>query len=287
MVRNSIAVMTGRDLRTATMAFTWRDGSAPTSFFPEAGDHWFWPGGGVRVPDGPLLVFLGEIRATPNQGLGFAAAGLRALRISNPDASPADWALEPTLVHAPPWEVASNVACTTTDGSHLVALVTGDADHAGRLARWPLADLAGPSGGDLGNPEWWTGMAWVPERSLGTTPPVVIADGATECSLHFDEPTRTWVYLWSRGFGASTLAIRTAPVLTGPWSAPVDVLEPAESKVANAFVYAGKAHPHLRGADGSIPVTFADNSFTFADVLDPTRAATLYWPHVARLTLRK
>ena len=114
-----------------------------------------------------------------------------------------------------------------------------------------------------------------------------IEGGATECSLHFDEPTQTWVYLWSRGFGATTLAIRTAAALTGPWSAPVDVLRPAESSVPNAFVYAGKAHPHLRGADGSIPVTFADNSFTFADVLDPARARTLYWPHVARLVLRK
>jgi hypothetical protein len=27
-------------------------------------------------------------------------------------------------------------------------------------------------------------------------------------------------------------------------------------------------------------VTYADNSFTFADLFDPVRAGTLYWPHV-------
>lgn len=283
MVRNSIAVMTGRDLATATMQFAWRGGT-PTSFVPEQGDHWFWPGGGVRVPNGPLILFVGEIRATPGQGLGFAGAGLRAVRIPNPDAAPLAWTLEPTTAHAPPWEAASNVACTAVDAEHLVALVTGDADHAGRLARWPLAGLTG----DLANPEWWTGTAWVAESSLaGATPPVVIADGATECSLHHDAPTQSWIYLWSRGFGGSTLAVRVSSALTGPWSSPIDVLKPPESSVANAFVYAGKAHPQLRGDDGTIPVTFADNSFTFADVLDPAKAATLYWPHVARLTLRR
>jgi hypothetical protein len=283
-VRNSVAVMTGRDLTTATMQFAWREAPTPTSFVPEAGERWFWPGGGVRLPDGPLIVFMGELRATPGEGLGFASAGFRAFRIADPGGAPLSWTLEPTTAAAPPWAATANVACTTTDGDHLVAVVTSDADHSGRLARWPLA-TAGT--GELPNPEWWTGMAWVAQSSLGGPPPTVIPNGATECSLHYDEPTQTWVYLWSRGFGATTLAIRTSPALTGPWSSDDDVLRPSESNVSNAFVYAGKAHPQLRRVDGSIPVTFADNSFTFDDLFDPARADTLYWPHVAHLTLSR
>lgn len=282
-IRNSIAVMTGRDVTTATMQFAWRDGP-PSSFFPEIGDRWFWPGGGVRVPGGPLIVFLGEIRSTPNEGLGFAGAGLRAYLIPNPDAPPLEWTIEATTARSPSFGPTDSVACTAIDGEHLVAIVTRDGDHDGRLARWTLATAAT---GELGNPEWWTGMAWVPEASLGTQPPAVIPKGATECSLHYDAPTETWVYLWSRGFGGTTLAIRTAPQLTGPWSSAADVLKPPESNVANAFVYAGKAHPQLRGADGSIPVTFADNSFTFTDLFDPAREQTLYWPHVVRLVLSR
>src|SRR5258708_106741 len=53
MVRNSVSVMTGHDLATATMEVAWRDGMPPTSFFAEDGDHWFWPSEGVRVPNGP------------------------------------------------------------------------------------------------------------------------------------------------------------------------------------------------------------------------------------------
>src|SRR5215510_14128408 len=47
MVRNSVAVMSGRDPASATMEFAWRDGSPPSSFFSEDGDHWSWPSGGL------------------------------------------------------------------------------------------------------------------------------------------------------------------------------------------------------------------------------------------------
>jgi len=49
------------------------------------------------------------------------------------------------------------------------------------------------------------------------------------------------------------------------------------------FVYAGKAHPMLVGK--GLVVTYADNSFTFGDLFDPARAATLYWPHVVEIVL--
>lgn len=280
-IRNSVAVMTGDDLTSATMQFAWRDGTPPTSFFPEAGDHWFWPGGGARIPNGPAIVFLSDIRPTPGQGLGFAGAGFTAVRITDPSGAPSTWTLEPTTAKAPPFAPTSNVACMTVDDGHLLALVTGDGAHDGYLARWPLASLAG----DLANPQWWTGTAWTAQTALTGSPAVVIPSGATECSIHLDRPTATWVYVWSRGFGKTTIALRTAPAITGPWSSPVDVLTPPESEVANAFVYAAKAHPQLRLDDGSFVVTFADNSFTFSDVLDPAKASTLYWPHVAYMSL--
>lgn len=280
MVRNSVAVMTGRDLATATLQFAWREGSPPTSFFAEDGERWFWPTDGVRVPDGPLLVFLSEIRAAPNQGLGFAGAGFRALRVADPSGPPLGWTLEPTTVHAPSFAPTANVACSTVDGGFLVALVTDDDDHDGYLARWPLARIA--AGDDLADPEWWTGASWLAESTLTNRPAVVIPDGATECSLHLD-PWAGWMMVWSRGFGDTTIALRTAPALTGPWSDPFDVFTPPESTVDGAFVYAAKAHPTLRGPDGGILITYADNSFDFADLFDAARSATLYWPHVAEL----
>jgi hypothetical protein len=283
MVRNSVALMTGRDLATATLQFAWRDGTPPTSFFPEDGNRWFWPTEGARVPNGPLVVFLSEIGANPDDGLGFAGAGFRAMRIADPSLAPLAWTLEPTAAHAPAFAPTANVACSTIDGSYLVALVTDDDSHDGYLARWPLAALATD---DLANPAWWTGTTWLAESALTSRPSVVIPDGATECSLHRDATTSSWVYTFSRGFGATTIALRTASELTGPWSDPFDVFSPPEAEVDDAFVYAGKAHDTLAGPNGGILITYADNSFTFGDLFDPAKASTLYWPHVAELIVR-
>jgi len=282
IVRNSVAVMTGRDPRAATMQFAWRDGTPPTSFFPEAGDHWFWPSDGVRVAGGPLLVFLSEQRATPGDGLGFANAGWAAVRVADPSGPPGAWVLEPASSHAVPFAGDASVACSAVDGDSLVALfVTGDS-HDGHLARWPLADVAAA---DLSQPAWWSRGAWVAEAALAGAPDVVIGDGSTECSLsrHADD----WIYVESRGFGSTMIAIRRAPALEGPWSDPSDVLEPPESRRDDAFVYAGKGHANLdAGADFDLAITFADNSFTFADLFDPANVQTLGWPHFVRIAFR-
>lgn len=279
MVRNSIALMTA----TNEMQFAWRDGTPPTSFFPEAGDHWFWPTGGARVPGAGVIVFASEIRAAPGEGLGFAGAGVRAFYIADVSGSPTSWTIEPTNLRTPRFDTTAAVACTALDGDHLVAVVAGEGAHHGMLARWPIANIGAKN---LADPQWWSGTAWVAESALRGAPAIVLRDAATECSLSFDEAVGHWMFLWSRGFGNTTIAVRLAKTLTGPWSAPQDVMRPAESLVPNAFVYAAKAHPQLV-RDGAMLVTFADNSFTFADVLDPARAATLYWPHAVRLSLRR
>ena len=275
MVRNSVAVMDGADLATAAMTFAWRDSSVPASFFPEAGDHWFWPADGVRVPGGSLTIFLNEQMATPGQGLGFAAAGYRAMRVVDPSGPPATWTLEPVATVPAPQDPSASIACSAVDGDHLVALVTDSDAHHGRLARWPL-DAA-----DLTAPEWWDGDRWRAQSALTRPPAIVIDDGASECSLHLDGGH--WLYIASQGFGATTIVVRDALSIEGPWSAPGTIFTPPESSAPDAFVYAGKAHPMLTGK--GLLITYADNSFTFGDLLDPARAATLYWPHVAEVVL--
>ncbi len=279
LVRNSVAVTTGRDLATATATFAWRDGAPPTSFFPEDGARWLWPGGGARLPDGSVLVFLSEVEAAAG-GLGFAAAGWRAVRIPDPAGPPDGWRVEPVATAAAlPGPRTIVGACVAVDGEHLVAVAIDDRSHDGYLVRWPLTAA---TAGDLREAAWWTGAAW----ELAGAPRAVLTDAATECSLHRDPTSGLWVHTTSRGFGATTLAVRTAPRPEGPWSQPTDVFTPPESEVDDAFVYAGKAHPHLRGPTGGLVVTYADNSFTFADLFDPARADVLYWPHTAELHLR-
>ncbi len=186
-------------------------------------------------------------------------------------------------MHAPAFAPASNVACSAVDGKNLVAVVTDGSAHDGYLARWPLSRIA--FGEDLGEPEWWTGATWLHESALTKNPKVVLPDAATECSIESTYDGE-WHFIYSRGFGQSTIAMRTAFDITGPWSDAHDVFTPPESMHDDAFVYAAKAHPTLRGPDGGMLVTYADNSFTFGDLFDPANVATLYWPHVAELVIQ-
>ncbi len=264
LVRNSIAIMSGRDPVTATMQFLWTDTSPPTSFFPEHGETWSWPLGVVSV-DGSAIVFLAEQREVEG-GLGFESAGYRVARVTG-GATPASSELPSTPA---PFDADPAVSCATIDDGYIVAVF------GGRLARWP-SDAT-----DFTAPEWFAGGTW---SASTAEPSIVIPDAASECSLHRDPSSGLWVYVQSRGFGATKIAIRSSAELEGPWSSTTDVFTPPESAVDDAFVYAGKAHPQLIGLDSQLVVTYADNSFTFADLFEPD--TTLYYPHVATLSLRE
>jgi uncharacterized protein DUF4185 len=285
MPRNTIAIQEGRDPASATMRFFWGTNAAgkPASFFADGSDTWVWPGHGLRLPGGPLIVFLSVERATPGQGLGFASAGWRIAIIDNPDDDPSTWA--PRYLDPAPAPFDAIVgSAVARDGDYLVALAPRNDTHAGQLARFVPTDLLA----GVVAPEWWAGSArgWVAEADLGGPPAIVIDDAGSEASLHEVATSSAWVHVASRGFGKTTIALRRAPAITGPWSPPVDAFTPPESNGPRPFVYAAKAHPELTTGDpADLVATYATNSFTFADLLTGEGMESLYWPRFVRLAL--
>lgn len=110
--------------------------------------------------------------------------------------------------------------------------------------------------------------------------PQVLTDTQVEFTVHHDVARAQHVQLQSQGFGGTDLAYRTATALAGPWTGPTVFHRPPESDGPNAFVYAGKAHPELTGAD--LVVTYAANSFEFADLFNNP---ALYYLLFVRVTL--
>ncbi len=281
--------MTGRNPTTATMQFAWTfavDGGMPTAFFPAPTDEsWHWPEQGIRFDAGPLLVFLAITKSTPNQGLGFTEAGFDAVLISNPDDPPTQWRQQLLTPALPSWDssVSVGLAVNIVDG-FVTALAAGNhSAHSAWLVRWPASEA---SVGDLSHATWWNGAAgWVAQDQLTAAPVEILANAAPECSLHFDAARNKWVYVQSRGFGATTIAARTADTITGPYSNPVDVFTPPESNGPNPFVYAGKGHPELTPrTSGTLVVTYATNSMTFSDLFTADGIAHLYWPRVLEIS---
>ena len=275
--RNSVAVQTGLDPTSAIIGFTWGadDQGGPTSFAqPDeqaAPGDWLWPGQGARVGQG-LLLFYGVLHAE-NAGLGYASDTWTAFWVDDPDDDPGTWRLEELPV--PDTHGIDVGAATFFDGDDVVVAGQRGDDHDTYLLRWSRDAVARR---DLSAPRFFCGAA-----GWGTScePAVVIAGAAPELSIHLDPITRRWLEVETTGFGATQLTLRWADLPEGPWSEPEPFYTPDESFGPCAFVYAGKAHPELTGAD--LLVTYVASHFPECNIDDPA----LYVPRFVRVTLER
>ena len=281
MVRNTIALQEGNDPGSASIMYYWgreADGS-PASYFPDREKEWYWPGHGIRMKEGPLVIFLYRIMKTSDDIFGFACTGYARAVINNPDDPPEDWHLVIVDASAGNFDAVPATA-VLRDGDYVVALaIKQEGEHAGTFVRWRAEDLAGEEPGEA---QWWAGeeRGWIPETELGPEgPDFVLEDAGAECSLHYDKKKRSFIHIASYGFGASTIGMRTAPSYLGPWTQPLFIYRPPESNTPRPLVYAAKAHPELRGpSENDLLITYATNSFVFGDLFTPEGQKFLYWP---------
>lgn len=287
IVHNSIALQRGRDPRTASITFAWGNGKgdAPASFFPERGGIFYWPATGLRLQDGPLIVFLYSLRATPGRGLGFEVVGFAVAIIEDPNAPIEAW--KPRLFDHPPLPFDRVPAAAIADDGYVVCLaISREGRHAAALVRFRASAL---TKGELTGGEWWggDGVGWVSASLLGRKgPAIVMEDAGSESSLHWDRRTRSFLHVASYGFGATEIGLRTAPFIIGPWSSPVVVYHPPESDLPNPFVYAAKAHPELVGPEpDDLLVTYVASSLDFSELISEQGEQSRYWPRFIAVRL--
>lgn len=230
-----------------------------------------WPAHGTRIGR-RLIVFCSRVAPDHKAGsLGFRSAGWSAFAIDNPDDEPSAW--KPHKI-AEGNESFTLGAAVVRDSTFVYAFGESERSHDIFLARWPLEDFQGAR---LKSPEWWSGSDW--HQNSSTRQPVM-RGVSSEISIRIDPSGSGFIEVNSQGFGASDIVIRRAPSLEGPWSEPKIIYRPPESNAPDAFVYAGKSHPELTGAD--LVLTYAANG-------DDQKLATdmnLYFPRFARVDLR-
>lgn len=273
MVRNSIGIQTGLEPTRAFMSFYYRmhEGN-PQSFVPEQGKEWFWPGHGIRVGDRALL-FYGRVFQEGEGMWGFAVGDSAAFTVDNPEEDPLNWNLQPARFE-PAAERMQLGGAVLREGDDLYVYGTEGSPRELYLLKFQLAAALA---GDLSAPLFWTGDGWGKAADRESIMDFV----APEFSIHYAEPLGLYVYTETAGFGATTIAIRTAPRMHGPWTGPRDLLRPPESARPDAFVYAGKAHPELAGGDSI--VTYVPSS---QHPLPEALGEPLYYPRFARITYR-
>ena len=93
IVRNSIALQYGHDLKTVSLKYYWKKSrKKPVPFFELSGKEWYWSGHGIMV-NNKLLIFLMKEKHT-KKGLGFEATGWAAVLIFNPAEDPSQWKMK-------------------------------------------------------------------------------------------------------------------------------------------------------------------------------------------------
>ena len=279
MVSNSVAIQSGADPATASIAFYWgkaADGG-PAPMFLDRGAESLWFGNGVRVGDRLVLFFARTLRT--GKGIGFENAGWTAVIVENPDDEPSAWHVRPLETPRNPIGIVVGYAAVLQLGEYVYALGSQDPvkSHPIFAARWPANQVCR---GNLLQPEWWAGdrLGWVPDSSRAPRWPL-FENGQSDLTIHLDRVTQRFVEVQTLGFGPADVVMRAAPMLTGPWSAARMVYRPPEYSRPNVMIYSGKAHPQLTGSD--LVLTYATNTFAFGELLTDS---LIYYPRFVRLT---
>jgi hypothetical protein len=273
-IRNSAAIQTGYDPAHATMKFYWRvEDGKPADFAAPEEKTWLWPAQGFRIGNRLLLFYSRMAVDTKKPSLGFAAIGWTAFLVDNPGQEPSAWTLRQINVPDGHGKIMMGTSVIQIADSVYV-FGASEPEHDVYLLRWPAVAAANAQ---LSSPQWWCGpQGWLADISLRTP----ITHGiSSEFSIQRDPRGTGFIEVNSQGFGSSEIVMRIAKILQGPWSAPQTLYRPPESDAPNPFVYAGKSHPELTGAD--LVVTYAANGPDQIVLQD----LSLYFPRFVRVTL--
>jgi hypothetical protein len=275
MVRNSVATQASRDPSASDARFFWRGGKRPASYFPAHGDGWLWPSSGL-VHHGHLTVLLMRVRANRG-GLGFAVVGWSAWRADALRGEPDRWRWRELALPLERFDAIVGSGGLVALGDHVVAIAARQSNpHAVMLARWRVDDF---DRGRLDAMEWWGGAAsgWIAQARVPVAPVAILEDEPLEFTIHYDTGCGEWRQLGTSGFGAADIEWRSAPSLTGPWSAPERLFHPPEADRTDTLVYQAKAHPWLLGE--GLVLTYLANARSIDGLVD----MRLYTPRFLRI----
>lgn len=286
MVRNSIGISTC-DAGKWHLQYVLRKDAAghPRDFFTAQHPHtWYWALDGF-VAGHDLWVTLLCLRNAPAKpgAMSFETCGSDLARISNPGPDPQKWKityfpLVPDGAHAYP----SATAVVYKQHAYLFALLESGSRPL-LATRIPLNGLRDPKA----NLQYLAiGGQWQP----GFTPAnakAVMDPGSPELSIRYHPDQKRWlaVMFAPQGFSSSIL-LRSAPSLTGPWTAGQVIYKVPEMQPGHpgydkdTFCYAGKEHPEFE--HGDLVFTYACNTFSVPKLASNT---AIYFPKVVRMPM--
>jgi len=268
MVNNTVAVQTGRDPRTARLAFYHRTaaGKPGPLFGPPDGASSYWLShGGIRTSKG-LYLFLSRIVAKPgdNSVFGFRSTGLVMAHGLDPKVAPDRWkpietAMPFTQFSRNGSETVFGIPLLRKDGMIYFYGLEVDAESKDRfllVARVPEGDLE-----DFGAWRFYSDGVWQKDFKKASR----LADHfGAELSVSYLPARQQYAAVYTEGGLSENIMIRFAPAPEGPWSKPEVIFKtPEMGWDKDYFCYAAKGHPELSTRPDELIVSYVCNSYDF------------------------
>lgn len=287
MVHNSLGISTCNDGRWHLQYVVKHDasGNAMSYFSPQNPVHWYWAMDGFYA-NGDLWVTLLCIRHSTKrapEGFDFQTCGSDLAQISHLERDPQQWQvtvhpLVPDGVGAYP-----SATAVVNDGyAYLFALYEkGSRPLLG--TRIPLDKLTEPAA----NLEYFAEDGTWKRGFDPAKAKAIMQHGTPELSIRYHPMLKKWLAVMvDPAVFSDKIIVRTAPSLTGPWTAgdviyAMPEMKPGRARDKNVFCYAGKEHPELE-TPSDLVFTYACNT---TDVSELAAHRDIYYPQVVRRPL--
>ncbi len=254
MINNSIGL---QDIKAGKMSFFWKHSKKPASFFPGGKGYWLWLGDGVFYKN-KVYCFAKRISAIPGhegEPFGFEWKKDELIVIDNPKDDPSSWHCRHLLLPFTTRNLHIGTACLI-DGQMLYVTGLNEQKKQTLLSRIALSELEGTninafeflqSAGK--NTSQWS-------KDISKSAPLFDQSAAEASLSKFDNK---YVCLFHSGGAGDRIVVRTAPGVSGPWSAEKLVYTVPSELCKRGMCYAAKGHPEQPCHDGAMVVTFLIN----------------------------
>jgi predicted transcriptional regulator YdeE len=280
MIHNSIAIQHGK-ARPEFFYGATPEGKADSFIKPVDGKGYYWIFSGTRAPAG-LYFFLQQVETVNNKSVfGFKMTGTWLAAVANPDDPPTQWKIQQSKLPFGDFGGKGDLVFGSSllrDGDY--AYVYGvDGRKSKDRARNGMVVARVPAD-KFANFSEWRFLAdgqWQDDWKRVTP---LCGPMATEYSVSWLPGVKKYAAVTSESL-SGTIKLRLSPTPIGPWEKPSQIFECPELKWPDkAFCYAAKAHPELATAPDELVITYAANSWEFAQLFKDAR---LYWPRFIRM----
>ncbi len=259
----------------------------PAAFVTPADQRgYFWPFHGLRTGDG-LHLFLEQVENVPGPAGGafnFRMAATWHALVSNPDDPPPAWRIAqvklPFGEFGPDGDIMwGSWLMRNGDFVYIYGL---DSRKVGGKKQSALvaARVAEQHLGEFKEWRFYANGSWQSDPQKLSP---LCAGFPTEFSISYLPGVGKFAAVYMEKAISGKIQLRLAATPIGPWGEPSLIYEcPEQSWPEKVFCYSAKAHPELAGAADELIVTYAANSWEFANVM---RDARLYWPRFVRVKL--